>query len=51
MHVSLPLATDPPPLPMKSPYFPDHNVFPTIVIMKEVYDKGGVSVAKGRDSL
>ena len=26
---------------MKYPYFPDHNVFPTIVIMKEVYDKGG----------
>ena len=46
---SLPLATDTPPLPMEYSYFPDHNVSPTIVIMKENIEEGGVSVAKGRD--
>ena len=33
------MATDTPSLVMESPYFPDHNLFPTIVIMKEVYEK------------
>ena len=35
---------------MEYPYFPDHNVSPTIVIMKEnIEEGGGVSVAKGGD--
>ena len=35
---------------MEYPYFPDHNVSPTIVIMKEnIEEGGGVSGAKGRD--
>ena len=34
---------------MEYPYFPDHNVSPTIVIMKDNIEEGGVSVAKGRD--
>ena len=47
--ISLPLATDTPPLPMEYPYFPDHNVSPTIVIMKENIEEGGGTVAKARD--
>ena len=37
------------PLPMESPYFPDHNVSPTLVIMKENIEEGGGSVANQRD--
>ena len=32
------------PLPMESPYFPDHNVSPTLVIMKENIEEGEGSV-------
>ena len=36
---------------MEYPYFPDHNVSPTIVIMKDNIEEGGIlSVVKGRDS-
>ena len=31
---------------MESPYFPDHDVSPTFVIMKENIEEGGGSVAK-----
>ena len=31
---------------MEYPYFLDHNVLPTLVIMKEVYDKGGICSEK-----
>ena len=38
-----------PPLPMESPYFPDHNVSPTLVIMKENIEEGGGSVGNHGD--
>ena len=46
---SLCLATVPPPLPKESPCFPDHNISPTLVIMKENIEERGGTVAKQRD--